>query len=422
MKTVSVLVLIISTAISPSFSDEAPMPYPGVTLGPFLPTLVRMVEEEVWIEVQPHRVDVRAEFYFTNTAETETLQVGFPDVVMAYSNSERSRISSDGPHGYFGEPTLKDVRITVNGELVETSFASTPKGYYRGWILFDAVFPKDTEVTSTVEYWVEPTVGYFRGLLADQNFRYVLKTGAGWAGTIGKATIHMAIDPDIQESQIKSITPYRDYEDDRGLHWEFTDFEPHEDIRIAYQAYTPHTRIRQLQAYICKEKDDQPMRRIAKRENIGHLGNALTDLYLCAWLIDDYETMLMACDWALLMEAELENLPNRLANEYDSWGQLTINWSGNDLPWEMAKAMALIRLDRMEEAREYTRKTALTAIESYFEAHSKKTKGNWYYRTYLSMEAEFDCEAPDVHFPDARSIKCEYTRLRNMLGEGATGD
>ena len=73
----SILVIVFLALALPStgYCDEAPMPYLGTTLGPFIPTEVQMVEEEVWMEVGPHRIDVRAEFTYFNPAATESIQV-----------------------------------------------------------------------------------------------------------------------------------------------------------------------------------------------------------------------------------------------------------------------------------------------------------------------------------------------------------
>ena len=303
-----------------SIADEAPRPYWGTTLGPFLPTKVQMVEEEVWMDVGPHRIDVRAEFTYFNPEITESMQVGFPDVVMAYNNEERTLISSS-PGNFFGEPTIKDVRIRFDDEPVACSFASTPRGYYRGWLLFDAVFPQGKTVTSTVEYWVEPTLAYRRGVLGDQHFTYILKTGKDWAGPIGKATLHMKLDPAIEPSQVLSISPEGYQADSDGYDWTLTDFEPKENIRIDYQAYTAQERIRQRQAQFLNAKGDMSIPQVCYRLSEQELGWLLTDLYVCGVLIDDYDTALMSCDWALSIEKKNGDLPNSLINERDSWGK-----------------------------------------------------------------------------------------------------
>ena len=423
MKSIRILIrvyiamIMFVSGVPQSSSDEAPMPYPGVTLGPFIPTAVRMVEEEVWMEVSPHRIDVRAEFTYFNPAATETIQVGFPDVVMAYNDEGLSRISSE-PGNSFGEPTLKDVRIRFDGKPVTYSFASTPRGYYRGWLLFDAVFPEGEYTTSTVEYWVEPTLAYRRGVLGDQHFTYVLKTGKDWAGPIGKATLHMKLDPAIEPPQVLSISPEGYQADSNGYHWTLTDFEPNKNIRIDYQAYAAQERIRQRQAQFLNAKGDMSIPQVCYRLSEQELGWLLTDLYVCGVMIDDYDTALMACDWALSIEKKNGDLPNSLINERDNWGKPNKNWGGDDVPWEMARTVALLRLGRSDEALEYFAAETILAMEAYFPSRQRDPNcvggRSWFYDTYLVPGTQFNDLPAGTQFPDPRCLLSEYNRLRDL--------
>lgn len=414
------LVFAILTGILPllCLSDEAPMPYRGTTLGPFIPTEVQMVEEEVWMEVGPHRIEVRAEFTYFNPGATESIQVGFPDVVMVYNNEERTRISKS-PGKFFGEPTIKDVRIRFNDEPVAYSFASTPRGYYRGWLLFDAVFPQGKTVTSTVEYWVEPTQDYRRGLLGDQHFTYVLKTGKDWAGPIGKATLHMKLDPDIEPSQVLAIKPEGYKIDAEGHHWILTNFEPDRNIKIGYLAYTARERIRQLQARFLNAKGDGPVPNVRHRLSEQELGWLLTDLYVCGTMIDDYDTALMACDWALSIEKKMGDLPNSLMNERDSRGKPNANWGGDDVPWEMARVVALLRLGRSDEACEYFAQETISAMEAYFPSRQRDPNcvggRSWFYDTYLAPGTQFNDLPAGTQFPDPRCLMTEYKEMKDRV-------
>jgi len=395
--------------------DEAPRPYRGTTLGPFIPTAVQMVEEEVWMEVAPHRIDVRAEFTYFNPAATETIQVGFPDVVMAYNDEDLRRISSE-PGNFFGEPTLKDVRIRFDKEPITYSFASTPRGYYRGWLLFDAVFPEGEYTTSTVEYWVEPTLAYRRGVLGDQHFTYVLKTGADWAGPIGEATLHMKLDPAIESSQVLSINPEGDVVDADGYHWVLTNFEPDRNIRISYLAYTAQERIRQLQARFLNAKGDMSVPSVHYRFSERELGRLLSDLYVCGTMIGDHDIALMACDWALSIEKKFGDLPNMLVNQRVKWGKPAGNWGGDDVPWEMARAVTLKRLGRIEETSDYFTQETHPAMEAYLLDQARdddRYRGgkSWFYKRYLAPEVEFPALPEDVRFPDPRCLLSEYREL-----------
>ena len=69
----------------------------------------------------------------------------------------------------------------------------------------------------------------------------------------------------------------------------------------------------------------------------------------------------MACDWALSIEKKVGNLPNMLINERNSWGKSAGNWGGIDVPWEMARAVTLMRLGGREEASDYFAQITLPA-------------------------------------------------------------
>jgi hypothetical protein len=220
----------------------------------------------------------------------------------------------------------------------------------------------------------------------------------------------MTIDPHVSPSQILSISPSPTKEDEFGLHWTFEDFEPNEDIRISYLAYDAETRIRYFQAAILNAKGDRPVHWALHTVSERVIARALSDMYVCAFLIDDYDSALMACDWALEIERETGNLPNFIVGERNEWGKMNGNLRGNDIPWEVARAVALIRLGRIEEMKEYAENTVIIEIEKFIADHTDNN--TWFYRDYI--EREIDPDNQGLGFPDPRSLKSMHSEIRAL--------
>ncbi|MFN8381188.1 MAG: hypothetical protein U0V02_04575 [Anaerolineales bacterium] len=186
--------LLIMSAFPPKivYADVAPpeMP-PGTNLLPGNEaTQVRMVAETVTLDISKDPADsqesiAKTEAVFTmrnlGTVE-ENMQVRFP---LSFFNG-----SSDG-RGNF--PEIPSVAVKVDGRSIQTKRENLPfynsefSSYQREelpWAVFDVSFPPDQDIIIEVAYTVN---GY--GYYPNQEFKYILETGAGWKGTIGSADI-----------------------------------------------------------------------------------------------------------------------------------------------------------------------------------------------------------------------------------------
>lgn len=130
----------------------------------------------------------------------------------------------------------------------------------------------------------------------------------------------------------------------------------------------------------------------------------------------------MACDWALSIEKKIGDLPNMLVNQRVKWGKPAGNWGGNDVPWEMARAVALKRLGRIEEASSYFAQETLPAMEAYLLDQAKeddryRSGKSWFYKRYLAPDVEFQDIQGDIQFPDPRCLMSEYNSLKELVNK-----
>ncbi len=81
-------------------------------------------------------------------------------------------------------------------------------------------------------------------------YHYVLETGAGWRGTIGRAEIVMRLPYDVTPMNLESCRPDCTYSG-KEIRWHFEDFEPTNNIRVsilspaAWQKIQTETRLTQ---------------------------------------------------------------------------------------------------------------------------------------------------------------------------------
>lgn len=182
--------LILALAL-PVLGDAAPPEQaPGSSIGPEGGTQVRMVAEQVILDIRasernrdshyPRAEDrvvaqVSATFLMRNLGTAaEQMQVRFP--------------LQDASHSYYNYPTdIEDFRVRVAGQPVATTtisgrLPSTKEDIH--WAAFPVLFPPGQEVTIEVSYLTRPT-----GYLPAARFGYLLETGAGWRDTIGSVDL-----------------------------------------------------------------------------------------------------------------------------------------------------------------------------------------------------------------------------------------
>lgn len=223
-------------------ADAAPLQAVGRTLIPKQDCKVRMVGEEVDIDITydpsleldpsrqfpkfppPYLGLVRARFIFEAPAP-ERSAVGFP-LGMLVEND------------YFAAE-VEGFSAAVNGKLVEhqvepvKSDNSSPGGPDEKWAVWQIDFPRGlTQVD--VQYRV-PFDTYRPW--SDVSFWYVLNTGKHWAGTIGKATIRLSLGSDKQAVNLRPgdvlDKTTRGWKiEGSTLKWEYRNVEPDFDIAI----------------------------------------------------------------------------------------------------------------------------------------------------------------------------------------------
>jgi hypothetical protein len=191
------------------------------------PLTVEMLAEEVDLHPSADRNRVAAVFRMKNTgAEDVEIEVGFPS--------------------YF-EVRLRDFEAAVAGRKVAAEVKRQdlggPKKVFIEWMCWTAKFPAGQEVEIKVSYWC-PTERVFPELWVDNlpadlksklwacRSGYVLRTGAGWAGKIGKATIRLH---GLRRDLVTRLEPEGWNHDEKVSTLTLTDFEPDESSDAVYE-------------------------------------------------------------------------------------------------------------------------------------------------------------------------------------------
>lgn len=176
-------------------------------------TQVRMVSEEVIIEVQPQLLPdtndwgvrdwavVKASFEMLNTSmQTERMDVRFPLM---------------NPSGFgdgFGkQPEVNDFKVIVDGDSRQHNIVTTdnPSGYDQTpikWAAFPVTFEAGQRVNILVTYTVRAT-----GYTPFAEFGYILETGAGWKDTIGEGRIIIRLPYDVNGQNFLVENDNEDY-------------------------------------------------------------------------------------------------------------------------------------------------------------------------------------------------------------------
>jgi hypothetical protein len=194
---IGVLVSLIATLLHApvAHADIAPpkMP-PGSNINPADETQVQMRAERIVITVsalQPASTNsmnlvgdyVHAQvdgwFQMRNTGKAaESMQVRFP-----------LADPSGMGNGFGAYPEVLNFQAWVDGQIASSSVITLPNPQDERqpalrWAAFDVTFPVTRNVMISVSYSISPT-----GYVPEAQFAYVLSTGAGWKGPIGKVDI-----------------------------------------------------------------------------------------------------------------------------------------------------------------------------------------------------------------------------------------
>jgi hypothetical protein len=322
----------------PARADVAPETY--FAQSPSAPdsTTVKMMSEEVTVELGPDTVRVAADFVMRNDGPDCRMAVGFPDAAMATIWSSRDGVER------WGEPVLQDFRVTVGGRRASTRFEDWDhlrgRLSIRGWIVFDAAFPENEDVAIHVSYWVPPTETYRPDPPREQRFAYIFRSGALWSGCIESACLRVHLSPQVDPGQIVSVQPIAQLQwvDRRTLVGIWTHWEPDFDVeihwnRLAWPALRAALRAELDTRGFIEARPDREEACIRR------------DLLACAVREDDCGEVLSQCDWLLGYQDQMQTSPEML--------DCLLGWKQPDGLLEVQKANALRCLGRDEEAQAY---------------------------------------------------------------------
>lgn len=197
-------------------------------------SVIRMVSEEVHVEMGPTESYVVCRFDFVNVGkDSPAMQyLGFPDI---------TRSSTEGDT----MPPLREMRSFVNGREVSSKLVSKRLGEDGKWIdLEKPSDPCETWHVITVTFPPNEHVIVERRFRTDNGqtaggpifFGYTTQTGGNWRSTIGKATftVHLAEGMQSATLQTDPSDQWQRSKDGRTLTLVWSDFEPRTDTEHGY--------------------------------------------------------------------------------------------------------------------------------------------------------------------------------------------
>lgn len=206
--------------------DVMPARRVGMTIQPRQDVPIRMLSEAVDITIDNNFAHVHCRFVLQNMGFSDTLEVGFPRTysdldlynfaVNVYYYNTNNRIY----------PPVTDKKL--NPISVDESGVEIPL-----WTTFPMPCYHEGEIIMVSINYSLDLLRKNKMVWSDLLFRYILKTGALWEGTIGDALITVRI-LNTKPEQISSISPEGYRRDNNVITWHLTDFEPDEDIEIEF--------------------------------------------------------------------------------------------------------------------------------------------------------------------------------------------
>ncbi len=276
------LLAVVWLAVPPlAFSDIAPDPISGGVNFSGSTKEVEMSEEQVTLDITATRCTTNAVFQMKNlTDKPVTMEVGFP---FAYASD------------------LQAFSVKVDGDAVE-NVAEKSLGKRQKWYVWTMTFPAGKVTAVEVDYWndLKAKAGWSAGIhsvpdlllsftsfktkpkgqatedevrqfdelkarLQHGNVRYIMKTGAGWAGNIGKCRVEAKFHGFASDSLITRFPSENEeyqFRDPQirpdGLVWELEDFEPKDDISFQVSPHFTHRELKELIEITLKDHPHHP--------------------------------------------------------------------------------------------------------------------------------------------------------------------
>jgi len=183
-------------------------------------TTVAMTREDVDLYPALSKVEVKAVFALKNIGDKEVqLEVGFP--ILGDSQLKDFTVAIDGRE----KPEVKTLPAPKKKEEQEDRAPADPsmpdnadKEYaFSGWMFWTMKFAAGQERRVDVAYWYEPRISDW--LVQDKDAKelhdkvawrdagYIVRTGAGWAGNIGRGTFRIHWSREVPKANVRSLRP-----------------------------------------------------------------------------------------------------------------------------------------------------------------------------------------------------------------------
>jgi hypothetical protein len=198
--------------IHKSYADPIPL-FAGKSLQALQKTNVKILEEQLSIDLSLDRMKVRAVFKFKNPGERTSFPVGFPcEPAMA----DMAGMSCQFP-----------LKVQAQGKTIVPEIKSVAD-YGRCWV-WDMRLDKDETVRLELEYSAAIVNERYSVPFAGIWFIYYpLRTGANWAGPIESLRISVSIPVET----IVQIGPSGYVRSPGLVEWTLADYKPQEDLLI----------------------------------------------------------------------------------------------------------------------------------------------------------------------------------------------
>lgn len=212
-----------------AMADAAPLRTLGPTLQPVAETQVRMESERIEIALRPGparrpwevHADVQVRFRFLPGAD-EKMEAGFP---------LQPRPRTPGQDA----ATIREFSVSVGGaELPHQVRRVEWDGVSTDWAVWPLSFRKGEAQEVLVRYTM-PVEAQSKGPWGEMSLDYVLRTGAFWAGTIGRAEAIVRWARPIRPEDLTAETAAGWQLQDGALYWDWRELEPDFDLSVRFR-------------------------------------------------------------------------------------------------------------------------------------------------------------------------------------------
>lgn len=185
---------------------------------------IRMEEETVVVDLKNNTA--QCEFHFYNSGKHKTILMGFPSVLTDDNDiSQPVNLEVHNFKAYIGGK-----KIAVKKEK-NTPKKDSDKPYdkFSQWYTFKVNIKPGQRIIVKNTYSFNPTYDSISNIFSG----YVIRTGAAWKGTIGKAKVTFKLG-DMKPYYITDLYPGNFKFVGNELVWENSNFEPTYDLSVVY--------------------------------------------------------------------------------------------------------------------------------------------------------------------------------------------